>query len=109
MRLSDLTAAPHTVAMRAAPHQADGEAVIAVRAGKHGAFRVLFDRYQRPLLGLLVRMTGRPADAEDLAQQTFVDAYAALGRFDTSRQFSAWLFHIAMNKGKDWLKSRKRG
>ena len=61
-------------------------------------------RYQRPVLGLLTRMTGDPALAEDLAQETFVKAFRSLAGFDVTRRLSSWLFRIAHNTAIDVLR-----
>ena len=56
-------------------------------------------------------MLGRRADAEDVAQQAFVEAYAALDRFRSDGRpngFGSWLLRIAVNRCKDVLKSKKR-
>jgi RNA polymerase sigma-70 factor (ECF subfamily) len=56
-------------------------------------------------------MLGSRADAEDVSQQAFVDAYAALDRFRSEGRknaFSSWVIRIAINRCKDVLKSKKR-
>src|SRR5262245_9900003 len=56
-------------------------------------------------------MLGSRADAEDIAQQAFVDAFNALERFDGEGRhhaFSTWLLRIAVNRSKDVLKSKRR-
>ena len=58
---------------------------------------------------MLQRFVHHAADAEDLAQQAFVSAFDALGRFDLEQRFSTWLYRIAINLAKDHLKSKKRG
>ena len=87
----------------------EGALVAAVRAGDRDLFRVLVERYQPALVATLIRLVRDRHQAEDLAQQSFIDAFDALARFDTSRRFSTWLFRIAINNAKDWLKSHKRG
>jgi RNA polymerase sigma-70 factor (ECF subfamily) len=80
-------------------------------AGDPDAFRPLVQRYQRVTFSVVLRMLGSRADAEDVAQQAFVDAYAALDRFrgeGRSRAFYTWLLRIAINRAKDVLKSKKR-
>ena len=75
------------------------------------AFRPLVQRYQRLAFSVAFRMLGSPADAEDVAQQAFVDAFNALDRFRvTGRRhaFSTWLLRIAVNRSKDLLKSKRR-
>ena len=75
------------------------------------AFRPLVQRYQRLAYSVAFRMLGSAADAEDIAQQAFVDAFNALDRFrSTGRRhaFSTWLLRIAVNRSKDVLKSKRR-
>ena len=75
------------------------------------AFRPLVQRYQRLAFSVAFRMLGSRADAEDIAQQAFVDAFNALDRFrSTGRRhaFSTWLLRIAVNRSKDVLKSKRR-
>ena len=59
------------------------------------AFRFLVERYQAEVYGLALRILGRAEDAEDLAQETFLRAFRALGRYDPTRPFGAWLHTIA--------------
>jgi RNA polymerase sigma-70 factor (ECF subfamily) len=80
-------------------------------AGDSEGFRPLVQRYQRVAFSVALRMLGRRADAEDVAQQAFVDAYAALDRFrpeGRTNAFSTWLLRIVVNRSKDVLKSKKR-
>jgi len=75
------------------------------------AFRPLVQRYQRIAYSVALRMVGRPADAEDIVQQSFVDAFHALDRFrgeGRSHAFCTWFLHIVFNRAKDVLKSKKR-
>ena len=76
--------------------------------GEQDLFRELVERYQPRAFGVALRLVANPADAADLVQQAFVDAYRALARFDTARSFNAWLMRIVVNKCKDFLKSHKR-
>ena len=80
-------------------------------AGEVEAFRPLVQRYQRLAFSVAFRMLGSRADAEDIAQQAFVDAFNALERFrgeGRTHAFSTWLLRIAVNRSKDILKSRRR-
>src|SRR6266478_6785393 len=78
--------------------------------GNVEAFRPLVQRYQRLAFSVALRMLGSRPDAEDVAQQAFVDAFNALDRFRGGRPhaFSTWLLRIAVNRSKDILKSKKR-
>ena len=76
--------------------------------GQPNRFRELVERYQRGVLSLCFRMVGRWHEAEDLAQQSFVDAFARLETFNLKKPFWPWLCRIAVNNCRDFLKSRKR-
>ena len=73
-------------------------------AGSQSAFEQIVDRYQRPVISLIARMTGDRALAEDLAQETFVKAFRNLAAFDTTRRLSSWLFRIAHNTAIDAMR-----
>ena len=73
-------------------------------AGSQSAFEQIVRRYQRPVIGLIERITGDRSLAEDLAQDTFVKAYRHLVAFDVSRRLSSWLFRIAHNTAIDALR-----
>jgi RNA polymerase sigma-70 factor, ECF subfamily len=75
--------------------------------GSQPAFEQIVRRYQRPVIGLIVRMTGDHAQAEDLAQETFVKAFRHLKSFDPARRLSSWLFRIAHNTTLDALRRLK--
>ena len=67
--------------------------------GQSAAFDQLVARYQDRIFNLLSRMCGSPEEAEDLAQETFLQAFRALGSFRQGSKFYTWLFRIAVNKG----------
>src|SRR4051812_9549755 len=96
-----------------APSKADEEQAFINRclAGDTEGFRPLVHRYQRIAFSVALRMLGTRADAEDVSQQAFVDAFAALDRFageGRSNAFATWLLRIVINRAKDVLKSKKR-
>jgi RNA polymerase sigma-70 factor, ECF subfamily len=103
-----------TLDAAAAPATRPGEedALVArCLAGDSEAFRPLVQRYQRAVFSVAFRMLGTRADAEDVAQQAFADAYGALDRFRSegrNNAFSPWILRIAINRCKDILKSKKR-
>jgi RNA polymerase sigma-70 factor (ECF subfamily) len=92
----------------------DAEELALIRrcvAGDAEAFRPLVTRYQRIVFSVAFRLLGNRADADDVAQQAFVDAFDALDRFDDggrAHAFSTWVLRIAVNRSKDVLKSKKR-
>ena len=75
--------------------------------GSQPAFEQIVRRYQRPVISLIVRMIGDRAQAEDLAQETFVKAFRNLKSFDPTRRLSSWLFRIAHNTTLDALRRLK--
>lgn len=83
-------------------------AVEAVLGGERAAFRLLVERHHRGVHALMFRLVHNAADADDLAQEAFVSAFGALGSFKLEQSFSTWLYRIAINLAKDYLKSSKR-
>ena len=77
------------------PGSADAALVQRCLEGDSEAFRGLVDRYQADVYSTALRIVGRPEDAEDVTQDTFLRAFRALKRYDTARPFGAWLFTIA--------------
>lgn len=84
----------------------DEALAVAASEGSEAAFRTLVERFERPVYGLVLRMVHNSEQAEDIAQETFVKAWKALGRFDPERKFSSWLFKIAHNTALDALRRR---
>ena len=70
---------------------------------------MLISRHAPSVFSVTTRMLGRAADAEDVAQDTFVSAYKALSRFQFESKFSTWLYRIAVNKCTDVLRARRPG
>lgn len=75
-----------------------------VREGS--AQRALVERYRPAIWRLARNATGSAEEAFDIAQETFVAAFAALAAYDASRPFGAWLTRIALNKCRDWSRRR---
>lgn len=78
------------------------------RTGDTEAFAALVRRYQQMIDALTWRMTGSLADAQDLAQETFIQAYHSLDQFEDRSKFSTWLYRIAVNKCLNWRKAMGR-
>ncbi|MCA9736542.1 MAG: sigma-70 family RNA polymerase sigma factor [Gemmatimonadota bacterium] len=85
----------------------DRELVTRALRGRESAFRELLERYERPIFSLILRMVRDRSLAEDLAQETFIRAFNALGRYDPRYKFSSWIFKIANNLTIDHLRKRK--
>ena len=90
------------------PPQTDEQLLAAYRQGDRTAFSILVDRYQRELFHFLVRFVGDRAAAEDLFQEAFLQVHQSAKLFDPQRRFRPWLFTIAANKARDYLRSQSR-
>lgn len=78
------------------------------RSGDSAAMRTLMERHVHDLLAFLTRMVGDRAGAEDVFQDTFLQIHQAAGTFDATRRFRPWLFTIAANKARDYLRRKNR-
>jgi RNA polymerase sigma-70 factor (ECF subfamily) len=76
--------------------------------GDRGAFTALLKRYRQELFAFLFRFLGSRAAAEDVFQDTFLQIHLRAERFETDRQLKPWLFTIAANKARDYLRRNKR-
>jgi RNA polymerase sigma-70 factor (ECF subfamily) len=83
----------------------EGVVALSLADGEH--FAELVDRYREPLYGLAFHLTGDAEEARDLAQQSFVKAFCALSRFRPGAKFSSWLYTIAVNLCRSWLRAQK--
>ena len=77
------------------------------RSGERDAFETLVVKYQAGALSLAWSVLGRQADAEDAAQEAFLQAYLNLPRFDRVRPFKSWLYAIVTNECLDRLKKER--
>jgi RNA polymerase sigma-70 factor (ECF subfamily) len=75
----------------------DHDLLVAANAGCENAFTELFDRHNDDLMHYLLRQTSDVEQAEDLAQETFVDTLRSLGEIPEDRPFKGWLFRTARN------------
>lgn len=87
--------------------QSDVELVKAARDGDMDAYDQLVRRYQERIYATVYHMTSNHEDANDLAQETFIKAYAALKSFKGDSSFYTWVYRIAVNKTINFLKQRK--
>ena len=81
--------------------------VAAARLGNGEAFGTLISQYRHNLYGLALRMTGNPADAEDVTQEASLKAYCNLGRFQGNSRFYTWLVRITVNEALMMLRKRR--
>ncbi|MDR0275610.1 MAG: RNA polymerase sigma factor RpoE [Burkholderiaceae bacterium] len=97
-----------TASSISAPNDSDAVLVERVKAGDARAYELLVIKYQRRIERLAARMTRDPDLAQDIAQETFLQAWRALHQFRGEARFYTWLYRIAMNTSKKALMARKR-
>lgn len=90
------------------PGDADAELIAAAAAGSKGAFDKIVSRHQQAVRSFLRRVCGDAAEADDLAQETFVAAWTGLWRFQGGSSLRSWLCAIAWRKHQDAARSRRR-
>jgi len=90
-------------------HTDDEEIIRRCCNGETELYRVLVERYQDRIFNLICRFLGNHHLAEDIAQETFIKAFSSLENFRQEARFSTWIYRIAVNKCKDFLKDRRRG
>jgi RNA polymerase sigma-70 factor (ECF subfamily) len=77
-------------------------------AGDADAFAALVARYRASIVNLARALTADDGEADDLAQETFIRAYKAIGRFRGDSTFRTWLHRVAVNVVQSHLKKRAR-
>lgn len=90
------------------PADADAERMRRVKRGDLRAFAELVERYQQPVMNLLARTLRDETEAEDLAQNVFVQVFKSAGRYRESAKFTTWLFTIARNLCLNEIRRRAR-
>lgn len=86
----------------------DEELVARARDGDADAFNQLIRRWERPIYALAYRVIGREEDARDVSQDAFLRAFRALPGFKGQAKFSSWLYRIALNLCRDWIRKQRR-
>ncbi len=81
------------------------ELVERCREGNRDAQREFYDRTSERVYRLLLKMTGSPDDAFDLAQETYLKAFTRIGQFDGRSSVTTWLYRVAVNEA---LQFRRR-
>ena len=89
-------------------HPSDEELLEAYQAGQEQAFTDLVKRYEKEVYHFLMKFLGRSSLAEEAFQESFLQVYLSVDRFETTRRFRPWLYTIAINKARDLLRSRAR-
>jgi len=86
----------------------DEDLVARSRGGDADSFNQLILRWERPIYALAYRVIGREEDARDVCQDTFLRAFRALPGFKGEAKFSSWIYRIALNLCRDWIRRQRR-
>jgi RNA polymerase sigma-70 factor, ECF subfamily len=88
--------------------ETDQQLVERAQKGDTRAFDLLVKKYQHKILGLIGRYISDHAEVQDVAQEAFIKAYRALGKFRAESAFYTWMYRIAINTAKNHLVSKGR-
>lgn len=77
--------------------QDDAQVMVRVAAGDDSAFDYLVQKYRRPIVSFMYRMTHNAATAEELAQEVFLRVYRSRASYSPDAKFTTWLYRIATN------------
>jgi RNA polymerase sigma-70 factor (ECF subfamily) len=86
----------------------DEELVAQSIGGDAESFNELIRRWERPIYALAYRTIGRDEEARDICQETFLRAFRALPGFRGQAKFSSWIYRIALNLCRDWMRRDRR-
>jgi RNA polymerase sigma-70 factor (ECF subfamily) len=93
---------------QAETEELDQELVRRVQRGDSAAFDLLVRKYQHRIAALIGRYVADWSECQDIAQDTFIRAYRAIGNFRGDAQFYTWLHRIAVNTAKNHLVASNR-
>jgi len=85
----------------------DAEVMLRVAAGDDGAFDYLVEKYRRPMISFMYRMTHNQSVAEELAQEVFLRVYRSRQTYAASAKFTTWLYRIATNLAVNYARDTK--
>lgn len=86
----------------------DADLMLRVKQGDTAAFEALVQKYKQPVINLIYRTLPDATEAEDLAQNVFVQVYKSAERYQVAARFSTWLYTIARNLCLNEIRRRSR-
>src|SRR3990172_557932 len=86
----------------------DAALMLRVKQGDRAAFATLVEKYQQPVMNFIRRTLRDETEAEDLAQNVFLQVYKSASRYVSTAKFSTWLFTIARNLCLNEIRRRSR-
>ena len=85
----------------------DNTLIHRAQSGDEGAFVDLIRVYYPFVYAIVIRIVNNPHDAEELVQDTFLNAYRGLGQYQEMEKFKNWLGEIARNRARSWLRKQR--
>jgi len=85
----------------------DQELIARTLGGDGAAFGILVERFQRKIYRVAYAITRDETEADTITQDTFIQAYTHLGKFQGRSELETWLTRITINRSRDWLRRRK--
>ena len=82
--------------------------MLRVKEGDLSAYEMLVEQFKQPVMNLLHRLIGDPDEAEDIAQNVFLQVWKTRERYEPASKFTTWLFTIARNLGLNEIRRRAR-
>jgi RNA polymerase sigma-70 factor (ECF subfamily) len=98
----------YTLSAMPVPPDPDAVLMLRVKRGDRAAFAELVEKYNQPVLNFIYRSLRDETEAEDLAQNVFLQVYKSRSRYQRTAKFSTWLFTIARNLCLNELRRRSR-
>jgi len=86
----------------------DAALMLRVKRGDRGAFTALVEKYKQPVMNLVARTLRDETEAEDVAQNVFIQVHKSAARYQPSAKFTTWLFTIARNLCLNEIRRRSR-
>ena len=84
------------------------ELIIKLKSSDNEAFKLLVETYQDKVTNTSFGFTHNIADAEDIAQEVFIEIYKSINRFREDSKLSTWIYRITVTKSLDFIKTNKR-
>ncbi|GAB3262336.1 RNA polymerase sigma factor [Larkinella harenae] len=85
----------------------ESELIAALKAGQESAFRMLVERHQGKVYNTALAIVQQSEEAEDIAQEVFVEVYQTVSQFREEARLTTWLYRITTTKALELLRKRK--
>ncbi|MBA4410263.1 MAG: RNA polymerase sigma factor [Bacteroidota bacterium] len=86
----------------------ESQLITGIQQGDRKAFQILVETYQRMVVNTCLAIVHNKADAEDLAQDVFLEIFRTAGNFRGDSKISTWLYRIATNRSLNFIRNNKR-